>query len=171
LITYGDDNALNVSPEIVKWFNHTAVAEQMAKIGVTYTMADKEAISVPTIDIDSVSFLKRKWRFDGEIEKYVCPLEEESIEKMLMVTLTSKTVCEEEQTVSSINSAVREYFWYGREIYEKKREMLMEVAEEAQLVNYTQTSTFPTWNALKKEYLSHTVPPIDFASGKRTPSN
>lgn len=171
LITYGDDNALNVSSEIVQWFNHTAVADEMAKIGVVYTMADKEALSVPLIDIDHVSFLKRKWRFDEEIGKFVCPLEEESIEKMLMVTLTSKTVCEEEQTVSSINSAIREYFWYGREIYEGKRNMLMDVVEEAQLVDYTQTSTFPTWNALKKEFMSHTVPHIDFASGKRTPSN
>lgn len=171
LITYGDDNALNVSGEIIEWFNHTAVAEEMEKIGVVYTMADKEAISVPTIHIDRVSFLKRVWRFDEEFGKYVCPLDEESIEKMLMVTLTSKTVCEEEQTVCSINSAIREYFWYGRAIYEEKRAMLMDVAEEAQLTNYTQTTTFPTWSTLKKEFLAHKVPFIDFKAGKRTPSN
>ncbi len=42
LITYGDDNAGAVSKE-APWFNHTAVQEVLAAIGVTYTMADKQA--------------------------------------------------------------------------------------------------------------------------------
>ena len=62
LLTYGDDNILNVCPTI-PWFNHTSIQAAIAKIGVEYTMADKEAESLPYIHINECSFLKRSWRY------------------------------------------------------------------------------------------------------------
>lgn len=73
LITYGDDNAMNVK-STCKWYNHTAIARQYDEIGVQYTMAEKEAESIPFIPIEDVSFLKRKWRFEEAVGDYVAPL-------------------------------------------------------------------------------------------------
>jgi hypothetical protein len=57
LQTYGDDNVMGVSSTCT-WFNHTSLANALASVGIVYTMADKEAVSVPFIHISQVSFLK-----------------------------------------------------------------------------------------------------------------
>jgi len=151
LATYGDDNHNNVSVR-ANFFNHTTVQAVLDSVGVTYTMADKDAESIPYIPIKDVSFLKRTWRMDDDLGHYVCPLEEESIEKMLMVCVESKTVCKEVQAVSVIESAIGEYFWYGRTIFNEKRDMLIDVASKANLNAYLSSSTFPTWDILAERY-------------------
>ncbi len=147
LMTYGDDNIMGVSPQ-VPWFNHTNIQKELARIGVKYTMADKEAESVPFINIADASFLKRTWRFEPELGAMVCPLEEASIQKSLMTWVRSKTVCPQDQMVSVVSSAVREYFWYGKEIFEQKRDFLMELIAKLGYDDYVCPTTFPTWDDL-----------------------
>lgn len=151
LITYGDDNAMGVS-EQAPWFNHTAIQAVLAKDGVKYTMADKEAVSVPYITIDEVSFLKRTWRFDSDIGAYVCPLEHDSIEKSLMIGVVSKTITKDEQAVAVMSSAAREYFWYGKDIFIQKRALFMRLIVELDLQMYVNSSHFPTWDNLYDQF-------------------
>jgi hypothetical protein len=148
LLTYGDDNVMGVSKSI-PWFNHTAIVQVLASIGVEYTMADKESVSVPYIDIADVSFLKRAWKFDAEVGAYVCPLEEQSIHKMLCVRIPSKTISAEAQMIAAMQSAVREWFFYGRERFEYEREFLLNVAEECYI---DLPKPFPTWDELKDAF-------------------
>jgi hypothetical protein len=166
LMTYGDDNVMGVSKEAPQ-FNHVNIQHALGEVGITYTMPDKEAESVPYVSIDEVSFLKRTWRYDDELNCFVAPLEEASIEKMLMVGVSSKTVCAQTQAVDVVNSAVREYFWYGSSVFNDKREMLMEITEESGLQAYVTEATFPSWHHLKKEFNSVPVTSIDFTAGKR----
>jgi hypothetical protein len=147
LMTYGDDNVMGVSDN-VPHFNHTAVQEKLEEIGVVYTMADKESSSVPYIHVDDVAFLKRKWRFDEDIGAYVCPLDEDSIQKSLMCWLPSNTLVPEEQMVEVMKSAVNEYFWYGKSKFEKERNFLISLAHKEPYVFYVTDSTFPTWQEL-----------------------
>lgn len=151
LITYGDDNAMGVS-ETTPWFNHTAVQSVLARDGVKYTMADKEAVSIPYISIDEVSFLKRTWRFDADIGAYVCPLEHDSIEKSLMIGVVSKTITQEEQAVAVMSSAAREYFWYGKDVFKEKRHLFMRLLDELDLHMYTNKSHFPSWEVLYDQF-------------------
>jgi len=151
LMTYGDDNAMGCSKDI-PWFTHTTLANKLAEIGVIYTMADKTAESIPYISIDDVSFLKRTWRFDEDLGYYVCPIEEASIAKMLIMTIPSKTICEEAQNVAVLATVVREYFWYGKEIFEEKRKMCMQFASSAKLSLYVTKSTFPSWDNLANAF-------------------
>lgn len=151
LMTYGDDNAMGVS-RVTPRFNHTAIQRVLEKIGVVYTMADKESESVAYIHIDDVAFLKRKWRFDEEVGAYVCPLDEDSIKKSLMVWLPSSTLSPEAQTIAVFQSAVNEYFWYGREVFEEKRAFLMKCASQEPLSFYVKDSTFPTWQELYNRF-------------------
>lgn len=153
LMTYGDDNCMGVSEE-ASWFNHTSIQKTLAEVDIVYTMADKEAESVPYIHINDVSFLKRTWRWDDDVGAYLCPLEHDSIEKMLTVCVRSKTITMEEQATAVIATALREYFFYGRKTFNEKRIMFKEVVKENGLEPYVEESTFPTWSGLKKMFWS-----------------
>lgn len=151
LITYGDDNIMGISKNI-DWLNHTTIQAALSDLGITYTMADKEAVSVPFINISEATFLKRSWRFDEDIGFYLCPLDHDSIEKMLMVWTQSKSICAEEQICAVVSAAVREYFYYGKDVFEQKRNMLMNVMNKEQYIPWIEDSTFPTWEQLKKQF-------------------
>lgn len=150
LITYGDDGVMGVSPSI-PWFNHTTVQESLGQVGVTYTMADKNAISVPYISFDQVSFLKRTWRYDEDVGAFLCPLDHDSIERSLMTCVESKETAEK-QIMDIIHTSIREYFWYGKATFEKRRNMLIEVVDECNLQPYIVESSFPTWQQLYTEF-------------------
>nr|QDH87658.1 MAG: RNA-dependent RNA polymerase [Picornavirales sp.] len=137
LMTYGDDNVMGVS-SLIPWFNHTTIQTVLASIGVEYTMADKESESVPYISIDDVAFLKRRWRWDADVGAMLAPLEHDSIEKMLTMWVASTTVCAPAQAVDVIESALNEYFFYGKDVYEAKRSMMIDI------INETQISAFVT---------------------------
>jgi len=151
LLTYGDDNAMNVARG-ADWFNHTAIQSVMASIGVEYTMADKESVSLPFIHIREVSYLKRKWRWDEDIGAVVCPLEEASIHKMLTICNPSDTDSPEIHMASVINSALNEWFWYGKETFERERKYLWKLAEENELCIEVAHKGFPTWEQLSQRF-------------------
>lgn len=150
LLTYGDDNIMGVNKS-TPWFNHTAIVKQLEIIGVEYTMADKTSESVPYISIDNVSFLKRSWRWDSDIEAYVCPLEEASIRKMLCICVKSRTISPQFQMVASMNSAVQEFFWYGKKRFESERSYLLGLIGEDLAAEYAMFP-FPTWEELYDRY-------------------
>lgn len=147
LMTYGDDNIMSVNPR-ASWFNHTAIAEKFASLDIKYTMADKEAKSVPFINIKDASFLKRTWRFDKDLNCMVAPLDHDSIEKMLMVWSRSKAITEEAQGVSVISTALREYFFYGRDIFEEKLLVLKQLIKDLKWDIWVEESTFPSFEEL-----------------------
>jgi hypothetical protein len=153
LMTYGDDNVMGVHPR-VPFFNHTAIQNTLQKIDIKYTMADKEAESIPYIHIDNVSFLKRTWRYDRDIGFYVCPLEHDSIEKMLLINVQSRTITPEAQAIAVISTALREYFWYGKHVFNEKTHLMVELVSTCDLHIYVQESTFPTWEKLRDEFLA-----------------
>jgi hypothetical protein len=115
-------------------------------------MADKEQESIPYIHIDDATFLKRRWRYNHDVGAYLAPLEHESIEKMLMVWTRSKTISEQEQAVAVVTSAVREYFYYGKHVFEEKRNLLKHVLTEIGFEMWITDSTFPTFSQLKEEF-------------------
>jgi hypothetical protein len=151
LITYGDDGLMSVSDDC-PWFNHTTISQCLIKYGIQYTMADKEAESVPYIPLEECTFLKRSWRYDPDIGAYVAPLEEGSICKMLTVGVASKTICPEARDIAAISTAVREYFFYGKEIFHQKTKMFREIVDECNLGTWVEKSTFPSWDELRENF-------------------
>jgi hypothetical protein len=151
LMTYGDDNVMGVSDR-TPWFNHTSIASTLAAVGITYTMADKEAPSVPYINMGEVSFLKRTWRFEDELGVYVCPLEEDSITKSLTIGVVSKTITPEAHAIETMSSANREYFFYGRSYFEDRQAMMKRIVDVCGLHLYVEDNTFLTWEELKQQF-------------------
>jgi hypothetical protein len=155
LMTYGDDNIMSVS-RMCNWYNHTSVSQAFAAMGITYTMADKEAESIPYIHINEASFLKRSWIYNEELQAHFAMLEHESIEKMLMVWVASKSISQEEQCIAVITSAIREYFFYGKDVFNQKSKLLKELTAYLDIEDWVDDSTFPTWESLVNDFNQNT---------------
>lgn len=153
LITYGDDNLMSVSEKAVG-FDHTSIQDYLGRYGVKYTMADKESKSQAFIDIKDCSFLKRRWEWNDEAEAFFAPLEHESIEKMLMVWVKSKTIGLEEQSIAVMNSASNEYFFYGRMIHERRLKMFQTIIQACELKDYVEEYHFPTFDQCLERFKS-----------------
>lgn len=147
LMTYGDDNIMSVSDK-APWYNHTTISKAFAEMGIEYTMPDKESESVPYIDIKAATFLKRSWRFDEDVGAYMAVLDHDSIEKMLLTWVRSKSICAEEQAVAVISSAIREYFYYGKSTFEKRRLLFKELITHLELDPWIEDWVLPTWDEL-----------------------
>nr|ULG00073.1 MAG: hypothetical protein 1 [Locarnavirus sp.] len=150
LMTYGDDNIMGVNPDC-SWFNHTVMRDTLAAIDIEYTMADKDAESVPFIDISEASFLKRSWRLEPELGLMVCPIEHDSIEKMLTMCVKSKSISEELQALAVLDTACREYFWYGKEVFQEKRTLFKSWITQLALEEYADRD-LPSWESLIAEF-------------------
>lgn len=118
LATYGDDNAMGVSDKIPK-FNHTSIQAVFARWGIKYTMADKDADSVPYQTIEEVSFLKRSFVYHFELDSIVAPIETESLTKKFYWWTKSKNtpLTFPEQFQANFESQSREAYLHGEEFY------------------------------------------------------
>eukprot|EP00996_Jenningsia_fusiforme_P005097 NODE_5_length_6143_cov_28.997867_g4_i0.p1 GENE.NODE_5_length_6143_cov_28.997867_g4_i0~~NODE_5_length_6143_cov_28.997867_g4_i0.p1 ORF type:complete len:997 (-),score=137.96 NODE_5_length_6143_cov_28.997867_g4_i0:3151-5913(-) len=148
-LCYGDDNVMNVSPAEDK-FTHTAVADVLARAGITYTMADKESESVPLISLKDINFLKRGFRFEPELNRHVAPIEQASISKMLH-NIKGTGAPLEETAANALFTANREFFLHGKEIFSERHAQLVEVGRK----NFGQDFTLPEWFQLRDEFLDN----------------
>jgi len=150
LMTYGDDMIMGVNKQCT-WLNHTIMQSILANIDIEFTMADKEAKSVPFIHIDEASFLRRKWRFESELNCMVCPIEHDSIDKMLTMCVASKSISPQLHALAVLDTACREYFWYGKDIFLAKRALFYGWIDELSLFPYMDKD-LPTWDQLVGEF-------------------
>lgn len=134
-MTYGDDNIMTVSKGFED-FNHTAIAAELAEVDIKYTMAEKDAESVPFINLSDASFLKHYAVYDDELGLYRAPVEEGSIAKMLHTHLKSDVLSMEQSSAEAIQNVALKYFECGREVYAEKVEQLREVARVTGLSGY-----------------------------------
>lgn len=143
LMTYGDDNIMSVREDL-PWFNHTTLSRALSEWNITYTMADKTAESVEYINLDQATFLKRSFVY----RQGTCfaPLEEASIMKTLHTYLESKSMDVNEQHAQLLMNANREYFMYGEEEFNSKREMLMDLATREGIAHFFKDNALDTYS-------------------------
>jgi hypothetical protein len=152
LITYGDDNIMTVSSSAT-WFNHTAIQRILLESDIVYTMADKDAESKPFISLFEASFLKRTFRYDEQIGGIVGPLEHDSIAKMLTMCVQSTAYVPHYHMLTIVTTALEEYFWYGNDVFENRRERFKEILLSTN--KYTREevmSCLPEYNDLLNRY-------------------
>jgi hypothetical protein len=135
LMTYGDDNIMTVARGYDD-FNHTAIAQELAAVDIKYTMADKDAESVPFVNLGDASFLKHYAKYDEELKLYRSPVEEDSIAKMLHAHKKSEMLTMEQSSAEAIQNVALKYFEFGREVYTQKVAELKEVAQKTGLTGY-----------------------------------
>lgn len=152
--TLGDDVYLKVSPARPA-YNHTSIKQCFGKMGIVYTMADKESVSVPYIDMSEVTFLKRSFRthesFPG---MFVATLDKESIYKMLLYTIPSNSVSLEEQLASAFASALAESFFHGREFYDQVKQLIHDIPKNEELGFRLSRNPPPTWHTMVERFVN-----------------
>lgn len=153
LMTYGDDNVMSVSVDRPE-FNHSRIAEVLAASDIRYTMADKNAKSVPYISLDEISFLKRGFKYSDEFGMYLAPIEELSLYKTLHSAIESKELTREAHSAQAIDCVLREYFIYGEEYFNKKRVQLVEIANKHQLMHHFKDNELHTYESLKCDFVN-----------------
>jgi hypothetical protein len=149
LITYGDDNIGSVHKSYPK-FNHISMAEFAKSVGMVYTMPDKTSAPVSYLDKDTIDFLKRKSVWNEKLGLKMAALDEKSIFKSLHANLRSTALSKTELSIQTIDGALREWFFHGEEVYEKRRAQMTEVCGKAGIIA---PQTFVSYAAQERVWL------------------
>jgi hypothetical protein len=159
--TYGDDIFSSVS-ETHQEFNHIAFADFLREYDIEFTMPDKEAEPKKFMHENEVDFLKRKNKWNEDLGHHVGVLSEASIFKRLHAHLLSKELTLPEQSAQNIDSSLHDWFYYGRETYEKRQKEMKQIAEEHGISKLCQSlDTTYDMKVLKwrEKYLGEPLPP------------
>ena len=132
LATYGDDAKGSVRVGYDR-FNHVTMADYLDKNDMKFTMPDKESDPVPFMSRFDADFLKRTDRFDDRLGVYVGMLNESSIFKSLHSIVKSKVVSPKDVSAMNVEGALREWFFHGEEIFEKRRAQMKMIAARGDL--------------------------------------
>jgi len=111
--TYGDDLLASVKPEVAQFMNNIDYSKFVAEeYGMEYTSASKSLEFTPFVDVEDMTFLKRKFVFHDVLGRYVAPLDMNSICRSLRWYIPSNFVSEADQIMQTVNSALRELFFH-----------------------------------------------------------
>jgi hypothetical protein len=86
VVSYGDDNVGSIHSSIIDRFNQITIADAMKDFGFEYTDENKSETMQPFRSIQEVSFLKRGFRYENVLRKFVAPLELDTILEIPMWT-------------------------------------------------------------------------------------
>lgn len=145
IISLGDDHVFTVSEER-KLLNHTRMQQEMKKLGLDYTMAEKEAQSVPFIMLTDAPFLKRKFVYSDTLQCIVGPIELNTVFKMLTVNTKSRSTSKPEQLAQSICAAVAEAFYHGREFFDAFVSFINSLQKSERLIYELSRYPFLDWD-------------------------
>nr|WPV03021.1 RNA-dependent RNA polymerase [buhirugu virus 2] len=147
MISYGDDNCLNISDRVIEWFNQITISEQMKEIKHEYTDEGKTGDMVKYRTLSEIQFLKRGFIFSQQLQRTVAPLQKDVIYEML--NWTRNTIDPNEILMMNINTAFREIVYHGKSEYQKLRSGIEDLAMRGILPQQPQILTFEAylWDA------------------------
>jgi hypothetical protein len=132
-MTYGDDFIGSLKKEHHDRFNFEVYRDFLAQHAMKITLPDKGDNSSTFMELEDVDFLKRKSNYIPEIDRNIGKLDEMSIFKSLHCNLKSKSASPIEVAASCVESAMHEWFAFGKNHYEMRREQMKVVCERAKI--------------------------------------
>lgn len=151
---YGDDVLGSISEKCSLYFDNIQYSMFCERfLGLECTPASKGDSFVRFMDTDKMSFLKRKFVYHDELQKFVAPLDMSSLVKTLEWCLPSDSINPTQQIIAASSSVVRElYFHSKREQFESFRIKLSELVSERYNVPIAVLfKSFPTFDHLTSE--------------------
>lgn len=143
IVTYGDDNLLSISPQIIDWYNMHTLVKCMATFGMTYTTAQKTTDYEKCRTIDDVSFLKRFFkRVDtgyGLLPMYTCPAPVDTRLDILNWTKMKKLGSMPEES-DAVTTVLQELAVHGKDVYDRESRRVVKAAIDCGLTGFTQLS-------------------------------
>jgi hypothetical protein len=128
LIVLGDDNVFSVVNKYREIFNEMTLPVFMAQIGNEYTTELKGEAVTSFRQLCDVEFLKRSFRKDKVLNRWVAPLRESAIAEMLNWTKRRKEG--DQISVDNMLFAIREFSLHGQEKFEYWRDHLVSIKQE-----------------------------------------
>jgi hypothetical protein len=116
MVSYGDDNVINISDEICERFNQLTIAQAYATIGMIYTDEAKSGEMVKYRDIESVAYLKRKFVWNPEEMMWVAPLAMETV--LEMTNWIRGDLDQELSTSVNLETSAFELSLHGKETFD-----------------------------------------------------
>lgn len=117
MVSYGDDNCVNISDSVIDKFNQLTIAAGYAEIGMTYTDEAKSGDMIPYRSINEISYLKRKFAWNEEEHQYVAPLEFSVVLEMMNWVRGDFNL--EERTGENMETSAFELSLHGRTTFEQ----------------------------------------------------
>lgn len=113
ICTYGDDVLGGVKGEVISSFNNNYY-QKVCKdtYGMDFTSASKDSMMVDHLDIHSVSYLKRKFVYRPELNRWLAPLDMNSMLRSVTWTLPSQAVAPMKQSTDTCASLLWEMFMH-----------------------------------------------------------
>lgn len=107
IVAYGDDHLVSVPTNRLDRFNQILLPELMSRIGLSYTMENKEQQATePSRQIEEVNYLKREFVFDSMTNDWICPLSLDTILEFPM--WVHKCPDPKTQTIIELETAIKE---------------------------------------------------------------
>jgi hypothetical protein len=148
----GDDSLVSVTDAAVEFMNYKTIAKSMAEFGIVYTDEDKLESLVDSKPLAKVGYLKRGFRMEPILGRFVAPLEIESI--LEMIYWTKSGAQSYSITVNNVDNALLELSIHSEEDFRKWAPLVVEGARKK--LNY-----YPSvinrlallYRAAKREYV------------------
>jgi hypothetical protein len=116
MVSYGDDNVVNISDEVIDLFNQNTIAEGYKSLGMTYTDENKSSEMIPYRHLSEVNYLKRMFKWDEEEMEYLAPLDLSTV--LEMMNWIRGDLDQEESTRQNIETACFELHLHGKEVFD-----------------------------------------------------
>jgi hypothetical protein len=124
----GDDNIFSVHELLREKFNEITLAEVMPTLGMVYTTELKGKAIYPFRPLTEVEFLKRSFRRDKSLNRWVAPLRLESIFGTL--NWTKSGIIGNQITVDELSSAFTELTLHGKGVFQHYSRKLFDLKGE-----------------------------------------
>jgi len=131
---YGDDVKGSVRKGC-DWYNHISYASFLADRDMKFTMPDKTSTPTAYMIDSEADFLKRHNLYNPDTGLIHGTLDENSIFKSLHSVLQSSSVSALDQSAMNIDGALREWWQYGKDMYEVRRAEMRAVAEKCEITH------------------------------------
>lgn len=155
MTTYGDDMKCSVHENVRSTFNFITVQSFLKEYNIYVTTPDKSSIGPPFFPHEQLDFLKRQSVYIAEINRSLGRLEEKSIFKSLHCNVRSSNVSSDDVSSSCIESALHEWFAFGKDHYNRRLDQMREVCKRTNLLipilNVSFEDRVERW---KEKYLS-----------------
>lgn len=132
MVSYGDDNVVNISDAITPEFNQLIATDAYASFGMIYTDEAKTGNIVPFRSISEVAYLKRNFRKVGPIYRAPAPLE------VILETPNWYRKCTDAlgATLDNVVGSCEELAQHPEEVFNKYSQLLIDTT-------YQETNEYP----------------------------
>nr|QJI52026.1 MAG: nonstructural polyprotein [Dicistroviridae sp.] len=128
LITLGDDNVFSVHQRYRNEFNEVVVGKYMSELGLAYTSELKNELNEVLRPLTGVEFLKRSWRYEPIVRRYVSPLRLDGVLDTLSWTKRGNQC--DVITRDKVDNCMRELSLHGVEVFNEWSTIVAKKSQE-----------------------------------------